>query len=317
MCALFLLVFFASVALGAAQIPISGVLGALTGASDQMTRTIVVDLRLPRAVLTALVGASLALGGTVFQALLRNPLADPYVLGVSSGAAVGAVAALTLGLAAETWSLPIAAFTGALVAIALVFRIAAGVGRLDTRVLLLAGVAVGAFLNATIMLMLTFSSTESFRSAIFWMMGNLSGATWQACVLMLAYFVPAALVLCALARPLNVLAVGEETAAFLGVSIERVKLTAYIVASLLVAVAVASAGVIGFVGLVVPHALRLLWGTEHRLLLPASLLGGAAFLLVGDTLARIVAAPAELPIGVVTALVGVPIFVTLLTRTNR
>ena len=300
---------------GAAAIPPGQVVGALLGGGDAITRTIVLDLRLPRAVLAILIGAGLAVAGAVFQALLRNPLAEPYVLGVSGGAAVGAVAVIAFAAAAPAWLLPLAAFAGGVGTIALVFRIAASVGRsLDTRVLLLAGVVVGAFFNAVILLLLTLADVETFRSAIFWMMGSLASATWSAVGLLALYLVPALVGLLALARPLNLMAVGEETALYLGTRVERVKGAAYLVASLLVAAGVAAAGVIGFVGLIVPHAIRLLWGGDHRLLLPGSALAGAAFLLLADTAARTVAAPGELPVGVVTALIGVPLCVVLLTR---
>ena len=308
-----LVALVAAVAIGAAGIPLREVIAALAGGGDDTTRAIVRDLRLPRALLAAMTGGALALAGAVFQALLRNPLAEPYVLGVSGGAAVGAVAAIVLGIAAlSPWVVPVAALIGALVAIAIVFRIAAAAGRvLDTRVLLLAGVIVGAFFNAVILLLLTFAEAESFRSAVFWMMGSLSSASWSAVALLAVYLLPAGLVLLGLARPLNLLAVGEETALHLGVRVERVKLVAYFVASLLVAASVAACGVIG---LIIPHALRLAWSSDHRFLLPGSLLAGAAFLLIADTAARTLAAPAELPVGVITALIGVPVFVVLLAR---
>jgi iron complex transport system permease protein len=304
-----------ALATGAAGLPLRDVLAALGGGGDELTRTIVWELRVPRVLLALTAGGGLAMAGTVFQALLRNPLAEPYVLGVAGGAAVGAVAALTLGLAAVPGAVPVAALLGAAGAIVLVLRIAVRVGRaLDTRVLLLAGVVVGAFFNAVILLLLTLADVESFRSAVFWMMGSLTAASWGAAGLLALYVLPSAVVLLALARPLNLLAIGEETALFLGARVDRIKLLAYFIASLLVAAAVAVCGVIGFVGLIVPHALRLLWGSDHRLLLPASLLGGGTFLLLADTAARTVAAPAELPVGVITALVGVPIFVLLLRR---
>lgn len=305
-----------SVTFGAAELPPAAVLDVLSGGGDEPARTIVLGLRLPRAALAGLVGGALALAGAVFQALLRNPLAEPYVLGVSGGAAVGAVGAVILGWNLQApWSLPLAALAGALLAIVTVLGIAARAARgLDTRVLLLAGVVVGAFFNAVILLLLTFASAETFRSAVFWMMGSLAAANWSATLVLAVYLVPAVAVLLLMARPLNLLAVGEETALYLGAQVERVKLAAYLVASLLVAAAVAVSGVIGFIGLVVPHAIRMLWGSDHQLLLPASLLAGGAFLLVVDTLARTVAAPSELPVGVITALVGVPLFIVLLTR---
>lgn len=311
-----LLALVASVALGPADLSLAQVLDALTGGGTPATRAIVLELRLPRALTAALAGGGLALSGAVFQVLLRNPLAEPYVLGVSGGAAVGAVAALVLGWAARApATLPLAALGGAALAILLVFRIAAGVGRaLDTRVLLLAGVVVGAFFNAIILLLLTLADVESFRSAVFWLMGSLAGADWSAAALLAAYLVPTTAVLLGLARSLDLLALGEETAQYLGARVERVKTVGYFLASLLVAAAVAACGIIGFIGLIVPHAVRLLWGSEHRLVLPASVLGGAAFLLAADTAARTAAAPAELPVGVVTALLGVPLFLVLLVR---
>ncbi|HEX2080010.1 MAG TPA: iron ABC transporter permease [Longimicrobium sp.] len=273
-------------------------------------------LRLPRVVLAALAGGGLAASGAVFQALLRNPLAEPYVLGVSGGAAVAAVAAIVLaGAHVSGAGVAGAAFAGAVLAVVIVLRLAASAGRaLDTRVLLLSGVVTGAFFNACILLVLTFADMESFRSALFWMMGSFSGATWREIGVLAGATLPALALLMALARPLNLLATGEETAAYLGVRTERVKLAAYGTASLLTAASVAVSGVIGFVGLVVPHVARMLWGADHRFLLPASVLLGATFLVLADALARTVAAPAELPIGVVTAFVGVPFFLWLLRR---
>jgi iron complex transport system permease protein len=253
-------------------------------------------------VLALLAGAALALTGAVFQALLRNPLAEPYVLGVAGGAAVGAVGAVVLGAAAGLSGLvPAAALLGAGGAILLVFRIAARAGALDTRVLLLAGVVVGAFFNAVILLLLTLADVESFRSAIFWMMGSLAAASWRSAALLALYLAPACVVLLSLARPFNAIAVGEETAQHLGIRVERIKLLAYFIASLAVGACVAACGVIGFVGLIVPHALRLLLGPDHRLLVPAAALGGGAFLVACDTLARTLLPGRELPVGVVTA----------------
>jgi iron complex transport system permease protein len=305
-----------SLSIGAAPVPFARVLGAVTGGGDPTTRIIVLELRLPRALLALVVGGGLAVSGAVFQALLRNPLAEPYVLGVSGGAAVGAVTTVVAGIGRlAAWAVPLGAFLGAIGAVVLVFRIALRVGRaLDTRVLLLAGVVVGAFFNAVILLLLTLADVESFRSAVFWMMGSLAAASFGALGLVSLYVLPAAALLVALARPLNLLTLGEETALYLGTRVERVKVAAYVTASLTVAASVAVCGVIGFIGLIVPHALRLLWGGDHRLLLPGSFLAGGAFLVAADTAARTVTAPAELPVGVITALVGVPLFIVLLTR---
>lgn len=306
-----------SISVGAAGLPFSAVLATLAGDGDEAARSIVLDLRLPRATLALVAGGGLAISGAVFQAMLRNPLAEPYILGVSNGAAVAAIALVVTGFGSRMPGLvPLGAMFGAIATIALVFRVALRVGRaLDARVLLLAGVMVGAFLNAVILLLLTFADVESFRSAIFWMMGSLAGADWTSSGLVTLYVLPTSVGLIALARSFNLIALGDETAAFLGTRVDRLKTMAYVVASLAVAASVAVCGVIGFIGLVVPHALRLLWGSDHRLLLPGSFLGGGAFLLLADTAARTIAAPAELPVGVITALVGVPIFVVLLRRT--
>jgi iron complex transport system permease protein len=312
---LLILAFILGVGVGAVPVGAGDFLDVVTGRGDPLTRAIVVELRLPRAAMAALIGAGLAVAGTVFQALLRNPLAEPYVLGVSGGSAVAAVAVLTVAGAAAPWAVPAAAYLGGVGAILVVFRIAASVGHaLDTRVLLLAGVVIGAFFNALILLILTFAEVETFRSAIFWMMGSLAGATWPSVGLLAAYLVPALLILLGLARPLNLMAIGEDTALYLGTRVEHVKRIAYLVASLLVAAGVAAAGIIGFVGLIVPHALRLVWGSDHRFLLPGSALAGASFLLFADAAARTAAAPVELPVGVVTALIGVPMFIVLLVR---
>ncbi len=307
-----------AVGVGAAGVPIATVLQVFAGGGDETARAIVLDLRLPRALVAILAGGGLALSGAVFQALLRNPLAEPYVLGVAGGAAVGAVAGVVFGVARYApAAVPLLALAGALGAIALVFRVALRVGRaLDTRVLLLAGVVVAAFFNAVILLLLTYADVESFRSAVFWMMGSLSGSTWTTVLLLAAYLIPATAILIAQARPLNLLAIGEETALYLGTRVERVKVIGYIVASLAVAVAVATCGVIGFIGLIVPHAVRMAWGSDHRTLLPASFVAGGIFLLLADTAARTIVAPAELPVGVITALVGVPLFVSLLRRSG-
>jgi iron complex transport system permease protein len=283
---------------------------------DATVRFILLELRLPRAMLGLLVGGGLAMAGAVFQALLRNPLAEPYILGISGGAAAGAVLVLVLGVAgAASWFLPGAAFGGALLAILLVFGVATSASRrLDVRVLLLSGVVVGAFFAAVIALILALSDAPTMRGAILWMMGSLSGASWRIVGIVALYTVPAALMLLSLARPLNLMAIGEETAGYLGTDVERTKRLAYGLASLLAAAGVAFVGVIGFVGLVVPHAVRLLIGPDHRVLLPLSAVAGGIFLVLADLGARTLLAPGEIPIGVITAFVGVPFFLLLLRK---
>lgn len=303
---------------GSAEIGPGQVVDVLLGGGDGRERAVVLELRAPRVALGLLVGGALAVAGAVFQALLRNPLADPYVLGVSGGAAAGSVTALALGLAAYRGGVGGGAVAGALLAVFAVRRVAMSAGPvLDTRVLLLAGVIAGAFFNAIVLLLLALADAESFRSAIFWMMGSLARAGPAEAGVLALVLIPFLGAAFALARPLDLMSVGEETAAYLGVRVETVKQAGYVAASLAVAASVAAAGVIGFVGLLVPHAVRLLWGGGHRVLLPASFLAGGAFLVLADTAARTVAAPQELPTGVVTALVGVPLFAVLLVRNAR
>lgn len=301
---------FVALLVAAAAVAISLMVGAAGVSRDPR---IVFDLRMPRALLAGLAGGGLAVSGAAFQAMLRNPLAEPYILGVSGGAALGAV--IVTVFTHSFFLLPPAALLGALGTIVLVFAIASRATlRLDPRVLLLAGVIVGAFFQAIILLLLTFADVESFRSAIFWMMGSIAGATWRNVLIMTVVVLPASFALFGLARPLNLITSGEESALYLGVNVTAVTRAVYFVASLLVAVSVATCGSIGFVGLVVPHAVRLLWGSDHRVVVPASFFTGAAFLILADTTARTLLAPAELPVGVITALVGVPVFVLLLMR---
>ncbi len=308
--------FVLSIWLGSVELSPSEVVAALTGGGDPALRQIVVELRAPRAALAILVGGGLALAGAVFQALLRNPLAEPYILGISGGAATGAVLALALGLvASHSWALPAASFAGAILAVVLVLRVAlAADDRVDVRVLLLAGVVVGAFFAACIAFVLSVSEARTVRSAVLWMMGSLAGADWATVATVALYTLPAAILLAGLARPLNLMAIGEETAGYLGTNVERVKKMAYVVASLLTAAGVAATGVIGFVGLIVPHGVRLVAGSDYRTLLPLSFLAGAVFLTLADVAARTVLSPTEIPIGVVTAFVGVPLFLVLLRR---
>ena len=230
--------------------------------------------------------------------------------------AAGAVLVLTLGLASlNSAFLPAAAFGGAILAILLVFRVAASADRgLDVRILLLAGVVVGSFFTAVIALILAISEADAVRNAVLWMMGSLAGASWGNVAVVAAYTLPSALVLMGLARALNLMAVGEETASYLGTDVEGVKRIAYGVASLITAAGVAVAGIIGFVGLIVPHTLRLLVGSDQRVILPLSFLAGAAFLTLADIGARMILDPTEIPIGVITAFLGVPLFLVLLRR---
>jgi iron complex transport system permease protein len=272
--------------------------------------TIIRELRLPRIALAAVVGFALAAAGTVMQGFFRNPMADPSIIGVSSGAAVGAVATIALPLAIP-FGLQAAAFVGAVVTAFGVYLIATRDDRTPVATLLLAGVAVQTFLGAVISSLLL-QAGESLDRAVYWLMGHLQNATWGEVQVTLPLALLAFAVLLAYARDLNVLLLGEADAQTLGIEVEHTKRILLAVSSVITAAAVAVAGVIGFVGLIVPHAMRLLVGPDHRILLPTSALAGATFLVLADTVAR--AGPAQLPVGIVTAAVGAPFFLYLLRR---
>ncbi len=302
--------FLVSLAVGSAPIPLSGLWAALTGGGDTMTHTVVMDLRLPRTVNAFAVGGLLALAGTLMQVLLRNPLADPYILGVSGGAAVGALGCLLLGFAG-LW-VNGGAFAGALISTLIVFALAHGRGGWTPTRLLLTGIAVAAGWGAAISLMLVLGSDASLHSMLFWLMGDFSYQPAGASALLvlivgLATWLP-------FARHLNVLARGETLAEALGIAVRPLSIAIYISASLFTAAAVTEAGAIGFVGLVVPHMFRMAVGGDHRRLLPGAVLLGGCMLMLADTLARTVAEPRQLPVGVVTAAIGVPLFLYLLNR---
>jgi iron complex transport system permease protein len=278
---------------------------------------IVRDIRIPRVLLAFLVGGGLGVSGTALQALVRNPLADPYLLGISGGAGLAAVLAISLGLGGA-WGVPAAAFVGGLAAIALVYRLSSAAGRrLDPKVLILAGVVVSAFTGAMISAVLTLSPAEQLRNAYLWLLGGFSGASWQTVTIYAAYSATPLVVLFVSARALDLLSLGEEPAYSLGLDAAPARRMVYLATSLLTAASVAVCGVVGFVGLVAPHALRGLLGPAHRRLLPAVFLASGGFLVLADLAARTVARPVELPVGVVTALVGVPLFIVLLRRSLR
>lgn len=302
-----------ALAAGEIAVPLAGVLDALSGHGDDMQAAIVRELRLPRAVAAFACGGLLALAGALMQVLLRNPLADPYVLGISGGAAVGALAAMTFGLV--SWMVDGAAFAGALAAMALVFGLSRGEGAWTQTRLLLTGVIVAAGCGAVVSMMLALAPDTRVQSMLFWLMGDASGAArpWPA----LALLALGLLVAMPFSRDLNVLARGELGARALGVPVERLRLLVYVLASLLTAVSVTQVGSVGFVGLVVPHLIRLALGNDQRLLLPAATLAGGALLTAADTAARTMIAPMQLPVGVLTALIGVPVFLFLLVRHPR
>ena len=297
---------------GSATLDIEQVVGVFVGQGEPLAHTLVMELRLPRALSAFAVGGLLAVAGALMQILLRNPLADPYVLGISGGAAVGALAAMLAGLGGVLLSG--SAFGGALVSMLLVFALARGEGSWTPSRLLLTGVVVASGWGAVITLLLSLSPTQALPGMLFWLMGDLSyaRAPWMPLTLLLMV----CLMLMPLGRHLNVLARGPMQAAALGVDVRWLSWGIYLIASLLTATAVTSAGTIGFVGLVVPHMLRLVLGNDQRLILPACALSGGLLLVVADTLARSVMAPEQLPVGVITALLGVPMFLLLLNRSR-
>lgn len=302
-----------AVAVGTLALSPAEVWHALAGRGETTAVSVVRQLRLPRAVLAALVGAGLGMSGAALQGTMRNPLAEPYLLGVSGGAAVGAVFAVALGLSLTL--LPIAAFAGALGAVGVAFAVAYAAGaRGDSRVLLMAGVVVGAFANAAIMLVLGNAPSNVTRNAIWWMMGSVSAATWAQSGWLAAYLILGGGALVGWARHVDVLALGEETASGLGIDPDTAARRVYAAASLLAAATVAAAGLVGFVGLIVPHIVRGTGLRRHRPLIVGSALVGATLVVLADVAARVLRPPSELPLGAVTALVGVPFFLVRLRR---
>lgn len=315
----------AGVALGAVYVPPADVVAALgrsLGAGSGpggLADALVVDIRLPRVLLAALVGACLAVAGALYQAVFRNPLADPYILGVSSGAGLGVVVviALTAGATAlRPGVVPLGAFLGAVGAVALVVRLATRRGRVDGVSLLLAGVAVSYTLAAVTSFIMVLAR-ESMASVVFWMMGGLEGASWDYVVAVAPMLAIGATVSLLVSRQLNLVLLGDERASELGLPVERLKTLLLALASLVTAAAVSVSGLVGFVGLMTPHAVRLVAGPDHRRLLPASMLAGALTMVLADLVARTVLAPVEIPVGIVTAVLGGPFFVWLLVRGER
>jgi iron complex transport system permease protein len=321
---LLLIAIVFSVAVGSVFIPPLDVLRvlfrqpALYG-DTQTFNTIIFSLRLPRTLLMLLVGAALGGSGASYQGLFRNPLADPYLIGVASGAGLGAVLAMTLGFPYTTLGLlavPLAAFAGAVVTVFIVYELAR-VGRtVPTTNLILAGVAASAFATA-LTSFLVINATGELHRALIWLLGGTTFSGWQPVLAILPYIILGLGTLLTVGHALNVLQFGDEQAKQLGVPVERVRLIVVVAASLTTAAAVAFAGIIGFIGLIVPHLIRLLWGGDYRRLLPLSIIGGATLLLLSDILARVVMAPQELPVGIITALAGAPFFFWVLRRAKQ
>jgi iron complex transport system permease protein len=310
---LLLLAAAVSLSLGTAEVSIKHLTAVLLGSSgvEDHTRLIVLKIRLPRVLLAGVVGFALALGGTVFQALLRNPLADPFILGVSSGAGFGAMLAVVLGFTFEL-GVPLMSFGGALLAISLILILGTRKMGTESSTVLLMGVIINAFFTAVIMFFVSTSADSRLHTMLFWLYGDLSQSRFDSLMITIPLVVIAALILYAFAKHLNLITAGEETAFQLGVEVERTKRICLLVVSLVVGLVVCFSGLIGFVGLIVQHLGRMAIGSDHRLLIPVSAFGGAIFLILADTLARTIISPSELPVGVTTAFMGAPFFIYLL-----
>jgi iron complex transport system permease protein len=317
--ALFIMLIL-SMAIGSVFIPLTDLWQILTGTAENETfRTILVDIRLPRTVLIALVGAALAGSGATYQGLFRNPLADPYLIGVASGAGLGAIVAMSVRWPYSTFGLlavPLAAFLASLVTVYLVYTFA-HIGRtVPTTNLILAGVAISSF-STSITTFLMLRSSGEVRRAIGWLLGGVSLVGWDVTLALIPYLAVGMTLLVMTGHSLNVLQFGDDQATQLGLNVRRAKFIIIVASSLVTAAAVSFAGIIGFVGLIVPHIMRIWWGVDYRRLIPLSIISGASVLLIADVLARIVLAPQELPVGIVTALAGAPFFLWVLRRAKN
>ena len=295
---------------------IQEVIKLISGEGDTTLSVIIWQIRLPRVILAATVGASLSLGGLVFQALLRNPLAEPYILGVSGGSAVGAIGGMLLGFSLFP-GVTLSSFAGSMLTLLLVLGLSTGQMGLRKDSLLLGGVMVNAFYSAVITFLISLSQqTSQIHHILFWLMGDFSMMSMEQWPLLLPV-IPCFLIIASQARPMNLLLLGEESAATMGVDIRKVRLLLLVTTSLMVSLVVCQSGLVGFVGLTVPHIFRMILGSDHRLLIPASILGGASYLICCDLLARTISSSGELPVGIITALIGAPLFIFLLWRSQR
>ncbi len=302
-----------SLLLGTADISWDQILGLVTGEEGQSdyARLILFEIRLPRILLAGLVGFALALGGVIFQALLRNPLADPFILGVSSGSAFGAILGIVLGFGFSI-GVPVMSFAGALLTIAILLQISARKMGMESSTILLTGVIINAFFTSIIMFFISVSADAKLHSMLYWLYGDLSQTKFEYLLFIGPVLLVATFMLYRLSGQLNLLTAGEETALQLGVEVKKTKRSLLVLVSVLIGTVVAFSGLIGFVGLMVPHLVRMMFGADHRLLIPLASLGGAAFLIAADTLARTVISPSELPVGVISAFLGAPFFIYLL-----
>ena len=303
------------------RIPMQAVWDILIGKSRLWPvsyKTIIMDIRLPRILLAALVGCALAVSGVVMQSIFRNPMADPFIIGLSSGAAVGASISILMGLSISIgiYSTPFLAFVGAGLTIFGVYFIARSRGKVKVETLLLTGIAIGSFLTA-VTSFLMYMANEQFRFLFFWLLGGLNKASWNTLAIAFSLILLGVIIIQFFARDLNAMVLGEEPAMHLGIDTGSVKKILLFFSSLVVGTAVAFTGIIGFVGLITPHIMRILVGPNHRILLPASALAGAIFLIWSDTIARTILSPTEIPVGIITAFCGAPFFVYLLQKSKK
>ncbi|MBC8391953.1 MAG: iron ABC transporter permease [Deltaproteobacteria bacterium] len=305
-------------AIGSTESSIDEIIQSLLGKTREgsMLTAIIWQIRFPRVLLAALVGATLSLGGLVFQALLRNPLAEPYILGVSGGSAIGAIIGILIGLSRFP-GVSLTAFAGSMVTLLLVLIMSTGKTILKKDSLLLSGVMINAFCSAIIMFLISMTQDAKLHNILFWLMGDLSMADIEQVGILAAMLFPCFILLFWLSHSMNLLLMGKEMAQSMGVNIKVVTVTLLVSTSFMVSATVSNCGPLGFVGLVIPHLLRLILGPDHRILVPACILGGSAYMVICDLLARILPKHGELPAGVITALIGAPLFIYLLKRTKR
>lgn len=304
--------------LGSTHAGFDAIVKTLTGSgdSDPMLQAIIWHIRFPRVLLAALVGAALSSGGLVFQALLRNPLAEPYILGISGGAAIGGIIGILLGLSRFP-GVTLTAFAGSMCTLMLVMIISSGQSILKKDSLLLAGVMVNAFCSAVIMFLVSMTQDSRLHNIIFWLMGDMSMTDLHQVGILSAILIPGFILIFCLSNAMNLLLMGREMAISMGLQLKTITLTLLVVTSFMVSATVSHCGLIGFVGLVIPHLLRMVLGPDHRVLVPACVLGGGAYMVFCDLLARTLPQQGEMPAGVITALIGAPLFIVLLKRSNR
>ena len=310
-------VMFLGLSMGSSGNSFQAVWESLFGSfEDSVLRMIIWRIRMPRVIMAALVGATLSLGGLVFQALLRNPLAEPYILGISGGSAIGAILGILMGLSRFP-GISLTAFIGSILTLVLILGISSGQSLLKKNSILLSGVMVNAFCSAVIMFLVSLTRDAKLHNIIFWLMGDLSLGTMDQIGLLAVLLFPCFLLIFWLSNTMNLMLMGREMAQSMGVNIKAVTLTLLITTSFMVSATVSQCGLIGFVGLVIPHLFRLLLGPDHRILAPACILGGGAYMVICDILARILPEQGEMPAGVITAMIGAPLFIYLLKRSGR